>query len=136
MAYAGYLIKVGGASGTIFPMKYIRAETYKCTPNQRIDQGSDSDATGVLHRTVLAHQRTKIEFETPQMLRGADVAAINGLLGLAGSARRDVTIQYWDNESQSYKVGQCYVPDIPYQIMRATADDLIYMPIRYAFIEY
>ena len=136
MAYAGYLIKVGGANGTVFPMKYIRVETYKCTPNQRIDQGSDSDAAGELHRTVLPHTRTKIEFETPQMLRGADVAAISSLLGLAGSRSRDVTIQYWDHESQSYKVGKCYVPDIAYQIMRPTGDDLIYMPIRYAFIEY
>ena len=76
MAYAGYLIKVGGADGTVFPMKYIRVETYKCTPNQRIDQGSDSDATGTLHRTVLPHTRTKIEFETPQMLRGAAALAL------------------------------------------------------------
>ena len=47
-----------------------------------------------------------------------------------------MTIQYWDHESQSYKVAKCYVPDIAYQIMRPTGDDLIYMPIRYAFIEY
>ncbi len=133
MAYQGYLIKVGG---TVFPMKYIRAETYKCTPNQRIDQGSDSDATGVLHRNVLPHTRSKIEFETPQMLRGADVLAISTLLGLAGNAKRDVTITYWNHESQDYKTGKCYVPDISYQLMRNTGDDLVYMPIRYAFIEY
>nr|DAE15391.1 MAG TPA: hypothetical protein [Siphoviridae sp. ctdcr45] len=132
MAYQGYLIKVGN---TVFPMKYIRAETYKCTPNQRIDQDSDSDATGMLHRNVLPHTRTKIEFETPQMLRGADVLAISTLLGLSGS-RRDVTITYWDHESQSYKTGKCYVPDISYQLMRNTGSDLVYMPIRYAFIEY
>lgn len=133
MAYQGYLIKVGN---TVFPMKYIRAETYKCTPNQRIDRDSDSDATGMLHRNVLPHTRTKIEFETPQMLRGADVLAISTLLGLAGSAKRDVTITYWDHESQDYKTGKCYVPDISYQLMRNTGDDLVYMPIRYAFIEY
>lgn len=133
MAYQGYLIKVGS---TVFPMKYIRAETYKCTPNQRIDQDSDSDATGVLHRNVLPHTRTKIEFETPQMLRGADVLAISTLLGLAGNAKRDVTITYWDHETQDYKTGKCYVPDISYQLMRNTGDDLVYMPIRYAFIEY
>ena len=133
MAYQGYLIKVGS---TVFPMKYIRAETYKCTPNQRIDQDSDSDATGVLHRNVLPHTRSKIEFETPQMLRGADVLAISTLLGLVGNAKRDVTITYWDHESQDYKTGKCYVPDISYQLMRNTGDDLVYMPIRYAFIEY
>lgn len=133
MAYQGYLIKVGN---TIFPMKYIRAETYKCTPNQRIDQDSDSDATGALHRNVLPHTRSKIEFETPQMLRGADVLAISTLLGLVGNARRDVTITYWDHESQDYKTGKCYVPDISYQLMRNTGSDLVYMPIRYAFIEY
>lgn len=133
MAYQGYLIKVGN---TVFPMKYIRAETYKCTPNQRIDQDSDSDATGMLHRNVLPHTRSKIEFETPQMLRGADVLAISTLLGLAGSAKRDVTITYWDHESQDYKTGKCYVPDISYQLMRNTGSDLVYMPIRYAFIEY
>lgn len=133
MAYQGYLIKVGN---TVFPMKYIRVETYKCTPNQRIDQDSDSDATGTLHRNVLPHTRSKIEFETPQMLRGADVLAISTLLGLAGNARRDVTITYLDHESQDYKTGKCYVPDVSYQIMRNTGDDLVYMPIRYAFIEY
>lgn len=133
MAYQGYLIKVGN---TVFPMKYIRAETYQCTPNQRIDQDSDSDATGVLHRNVLPHTRSKIEFETPQMLRGTDVLAISTLLGLAGNAKRDVTITYWDHESQDYKTGKCYVPDISYQLMRNTGDDLVYMPIRYAFIEY
>ena len=133
MAYQGYLIKVGG---TVFPMKYIRAETYQCTPNQRIDQGSDSDATGELHRTVLPHTRSKIEFETPQMLKGADVAVITALLGLQGNAKRDVTIEYWDHETPSYKTGRCYVPDIKYQLMRNTGSDLIYMPIRYAFIEY
>ena len=132
MAYQGYLIKIGN---TVFPMKYIRRETYKCTPNQRIDQDSGSDATGMLHRNVLSHTRSKIEFETPQMLRGADVLAISTLLGLSGS-RRDVTITYWDHESQDYKTGKCYVPDISYQLMRNTGDDLVYMPIRYAFIEY
>lgn len=133
MAYQGYLIKVGN---TVFPMKYIRTETYKCTPNQRIDQDSDSDATGTLHRNVLPHTRSKIEFETPQMLRGADVLAISTLLGLAGNAKRDVTITYWDHESQDYKTGKCYVPDVSYQLMRNAGDDLVYMPIRYAFIEY
>lgn len=132
MAYQGYLVKVGAAA---FPMRYIRAETYKCTPAQRIDQGSDSDATGVLHRTVLPHTRSKIEFETPQ-LRGADVAAINRLLGIAGNVRRDVSITYFDHESQSYKTAECYMPDVAYTIVRQTGDDLVYAPIRYAFIEY
>ena len=47
-----------------------------------------------------------------------------------------MTITYWDHESQDYKTGKCYVPDISYQLMRNTGDDLVYMPIRYAFIEY
>lgn len=133
MAYQGYLIKVGN---TVFPMKYIRSETYKCTPNQRIDQDSDSDATGVLHRNVLPHTRTKIEFETPQMLRGADVLAITAILGLENNIRRDVTIEYFHDETQKYKTGKFYVPKVDYQIMRNKGDDLVYMPIRYAFIEY
>ena len=55
MAFSGYLIKFTAANGTVteFPITYIRYETYKATPNQRMDLDPTRDTTGLLHRNAL-----------------------------------------------------------------------------------
>ena len=132
MAYSGYLIKV---NGTIIPNKFIQMSSYIITPNQRMESAAERDTTGVLHRTTCEHTATKIEFNTPH-LRGAEVAELNTLLNIAGNLSRNVTVEYFDPETQSYRVASCYVPDVQYTIYNQIAGDLLFMPIRYAFIEY
>lgn len=132
MAYNGYLLKVGGKQ---IPNKFIQLSTYSITPNQRMESSAERDTTGMLHRETCEHTATKIEFNTPY-IRGVEVAELNTLLGIAGDHQRNVTVDYFDPETQSYKNADCYMPDVQYPIYSEINNDLLYSPIRYAFIEY
>lgn len=134
MAYNGYLLKVGT---TEVPMSLMQAKTYKITPNQRLDVDSFSNANLVLQRKVADHTRTKIEFTTVQMLN----TTWQSLWGIFSSAfisnsERDLNLEYYDPETNSYKVARVYMPDTEMQIYGTYSDRIEYLPIRIAFIEY
>lgn len=142
MAYAGYLIKLGGSNGTSLPFKYFKAESYSCTPNQRMEASANRAVTGVLVRSTVSHTATKIEFETP-FLTNTERKALNDLLWAAmGSAanrlERKLDLEYYDDEMDTYKTGTFYVPDVQYSIYKVdnTRNIITYSPVRYAFIEY
>lgn len=132
MAYNGYLLKVGG---TQLPNKFIQLSTYAITPNQRMESSAERDTTGELHRTTCEHTASKIEFQTPY-LKGSEIAELNQLLAIADNLQRNVSIEYFDPETQSYKNAECYIYDVQYTIYSQIENDLLYMPTRYAFIEY
>ena len=139
MAYNGYLIKVGGSAGTILPMKYIKTEGYDITPAQRLETEAKRAVTGVLHRTTVAHTATKVEFSTPIITN----TGLENLILLFRNAWTDVsqrklTLQYYDMESNSYKEGTFYMPDIKYQIHHIDNENdvVYYKETRIAFIEY
>lgn len=139
MAYAGYLIKLGGSSGTILPMKYIAAESYSCTPNQRMESKATRSVTGLLHRTTVEHTASKIEFNTPP-LTNADIGALNTLFQSAftNALQRELKIYYYDMESDTYKIADVYMPDVQFTINRVdNVNNIVYYnSVRYAFIEY
>lgn len=139
MSYNGYLIKLGGSNGTTLPMKYIKLEGYNITPNQRMETEAKRAVTGLLHRTTVEHTATKIEFNTPN-LTNADVDAMMTLFRTAwtSTAERKLDIEYYDMETDTYKTGTFYMPDIKFQIYKAdnVNNTLIYKEIRIAFIEY
>lgn len=137
MAFNGYLIRLGGSNGTILPLKYMKTESYNAEPNQRMESEAKRAITGLLHRTTVEHTATKIEFETP-IMTNRDISALNNLLiaNMSNVHRKDITIQYYDNETDSYKTADCYIPDVKYPILRIENNIIYYDSIRYAFIEY
>jgi len=137
MAFAGYLIKLGGSSGAELPMTYMKPESYVAEPNQRMESEAARAVTGLLHRTTVSHTATKIEFETPVMTN-REVSALNALLQshMTNTHRKDITIEYYDMETDSYKVVNCYMPDVKYTINHVEGDVIYYNSVRYAFIEY
>lgn len=140
MAFSGYLIKVGtGNSKVEIPLKYMRAETYKVTPNQRMEWSAERDTTGVLHRTTVANKPPKIEFETP-LMNNTDIAALNTIIqgAYSNADERKLSVEYYDPESNTYKTHTCYMPDVAYKIRNVdTVKNVInYEQLRYAFIGY
>ena len=139
MAYNGYLVKVGGASGTILPMKYIKIDGYNITPNQRMETEAKRAVTGVLHRTTVEHTASKIEFTTP-IMTNADMDNMMTLFRNAWTsvAERKLSIQYYDMETNTYKVADVYMPDIKFEIDHIDNANYIiyYKETRVAFIEY
>lgn len=138
MAFSGYLIKVGSPAVEI-PLRYMRAETYSVTPNQRLEWSAERDTTGVLHRETVSNMPPKIEFNTP-LMTNSDIAVLNAILNAAYSntAERRLTVNYYDPETDSYKTHDCYMPDVQYSIRNVdTVNNVInYEELRYAFIGY
>lgn len=137
MAYSGYLIKLGGSSGTTLPMKYIKVDGYDITPNQRMESEAKRAVTGVLHRTTVAHTATKIEFNTPNMTN----IEMNAMMTLIRNnwtvaAERKIKLQYYDMETDTYKTGDFYMPDIKFAIDHIDGNLIYYKETRLAFIEY
>ena len=139
MAYGGYLIKLGGVNGTPLPMQYIGISSYKSTPNQRMEAKATRSVTGLLHRTIVEHKATKIEFTTPT-LTNSQLATLNGLLAanFSNNLERKITINYYDQETDTYRDADCYMPDINYEIdhIDEATSTVYYNGVRYAFIEY
>lgn len=137
MAFNGYLLKIGGNNGTLFPMKYIKLDGYTITPNQRMESDAKRTVDGVLHRTTVAHTATKIEFNTPPMTN-SDVDAMMTLLKGAwtNTKERKLDLQYYDMETNAYKTGTFYMPDIQFSINRIEGNTIQYNEVRVAFIEY
>lgn len=140
MAFSGYLIKVGPSGSEVeIPLKYMRAETYSVTPDQRLEWSAERDVTGVLHRETVANMPPKIEFNTP-LMTNSDINALNTILSTAYSvaAERKLQVTYYDPESDSYKSHDCYMPDVKYEIRNVdTVNNVInYQELRYAFIGY
>lgn len=109
MAHNGqYLVKVGNYE---IPLSFIKLESYKSAPRQRQDNDSYVDADGYLHRFPMPHTRTKIEFEfinlTEAELRSVwDNITVNYINWL----ERDVTLEYYDEEYDTYLTGHFYLP--------------------------
>jgi len=139
MSYSGYLIKIGGSSGTILPFKYIKVDGYNITPNQRMETEAKRDVTGLLHRNTVAHTASKIEFTTPYMTN-SDLDDMITLFRNAwtNSTERKLVIEYYDMESNTYKTADVYMPDIKFEIDHIDNDHniIMYKETRVAFIEY
>lgn len=142
MAFTGYLIKVcsteNGTYAEITP-KYIRAETYNVTPNQRMEWSAERDINGCLHRQTVENRPPKIEFETPVMTN-SDINALNTIIRNAYEdvSERKLWVQFYDPETDSYKKHECYMPDVKYKIRNidTTHNVVNYEQLRYAFIGY
>ena len=124
--FQGYLLKI---NGTILPTKFT--QTYKVTPDQQQDKNSYQDITGELHREVLPHTRSKIEFITPHLWKSAKEE-----LQSFFPDRKEVSVTYWNDERNEYVSGIFYIPDIEFQVYRIVGNDMEYFPIRVALIEY
>jgi len=139
MAYSGYLIKLGGSGGTVLPMKYMKVGEYNITPNQRMESEAKRSVDGVLHRTTVAHTATKIEFNTPN-LTNLDVDTMMTLIrsNWVSTDERKLILEYYEMETNSYKTGNFYMPDIKFQIdhIDNTRNLVYYKETRIAFIEY
>lgn len=124
--FQGYLLKI---NGKILPSEFT--QTYKVTPDQKQDKDSYQDITGKVHREVLPHTRSKIEFTTPYIWKNKKEE-----LQSFFSDRVEVSVTYWNDERNEYASGIFYIPDIEFQVYRIVGNDVEYFPIRVALIEY
>lgn len=132
--YEGYLLMLGKKK---FPMKYIKSDTYKSTPNQRTELKAYTNAQNKLIRQTSPRYRSKVEFETPLLFLD-ELEEIRQMINEATTnvVERKGSVKYWNDEDLRYKKMECYMPDIEYVIKEELNNTLLYNSIRLAFIEY
>lgn len=136
--FDGYLIKAT-ATNKVFPLEYIVWEGYKSTPNQREEIKAYRDEnTRTLHRVTASGKKTRIDFTIRGNLHLADKKAIQKWFTDAesDSAERKINLSYWNDESNSYKTGDFYRPDIEFTIKEVLPNDLIYKELQITLVEY
>ena len=140
MAFTGELVELKtGANYVPFPLKFIKSESYKVTPDQRMEASATRSTTGILVRQTVSHTASKIDFNTVAMTNN-DVNTIQTLLSNAytDAQERKLDLRYYNPATDSYQTGTFYVPDVDYNIIRidAALNVVYYDSIRFAFIEY
>lgn len=127
--FLGHLLKIGN---NIIPNRYL--QSYSATPNQVQDTDSYQDVEGNLHREILPHTRTKIEFTTPYLWLEDKITLQSFFPNRM--EQHEITVEYWDDETNAYKTGKFYTPDIQYKVYRIRGKSIQYHPLRIALIEY
>lgn len=121
------------------PMTYIFRESYVCAPNRRQDLDPYRDADGYLHRNTLAHTATTIQFQTKPMWQhnmDALMAFIRNHYTIA--LEKKVALRYYSMDTNGYKTGVFYVPDIEFTLNMVLPDEqrILYNSTTLEFIEY
>jgi len=120
---------------------YIQYAGMSSTPNQMQDLDSYVNTKGHLKRTVLEHDRTKIDFNTKPM-NYSDMHAFIHILKLGMKQpkcivkERKIRVRYYDEWSDDYEYMFCYIPDVEFQYNFTGLGFPQYLATRFAFIEY
>ncbi|MBQ2902415.1 MAG: hypothetical protein IJE49_11300 [Agathobacter sp.] len=136
MAFNGYLLKMGE---DIFPLFFVFKESYKVVPNRRVDLDSSRNANGKLQRNVLDHMPSTISFQTKPMWNDE----LNEMMSFIRShfsveKEKKMILEYYCPDTDDYKTGEFYVPDIEYSISRVDLENnkIFYNGFQLEFIEY
>ena len=109
MAFNGeWLIKVGTF---VIPLSIMKYGSYKIAPAQRQDNGAYVDADGYLHRAVMPHNRSKIEFETIYMSPDQMEDLMSQITAqYIDGPEKKVHLTYYEPEYGNYVEGDFYLP--------------------------
>lgn len=130
--YRGYLLKFGNM---VFPNRHFLE--FSSTPDQRMDVNSERDNLGWLHRSVLPNGKTSIVFSTHIMDLDEKIEVQNIInSSLVIPLERKGKVTYWNDETNSYDMGDFYIPDVEYSIMDANETTILYNPITFELVEY
>ena len=133
--FKGYLLKFGD---TILPNKFLKADSYSATPNQRTElEAYRDDYTQVLYRVTSEGLKTKIEANVPPMWLEKKIEFQNYIAnGLVDSLQRKYEVTYWNDETNDYETGYFYIPDTQYSIYMIKGNTMLYNGFKLTLIEY
>lgn len=134
MPFEGYLLKFGSQ---VLPHKYIQLSSYDTTPNQRTELSAVRDNNNYLCRVTSPNHKTTIKFTT-MPLNLAEKTELQEAMkkGLVNETERKYKVTYWNDETNTYKTSEFYMPDVNYPIRSIENNDIEYNPISFELIEY
>lgn len=144
MAFDGHLLYImNGTTAVPFPNEFIQFDTWKSTPNVRVEvKAYRDDYSQSLTRFTATGLKSHFAFTTKPNLHLADkTRLINYFYNYETShLERKVTLKYWNDEDNSYHTGSFYRPDMEFPIKKiidkAGSCDIIYGELTLEFVEY
>ena len=136
MPFGGYLLKSGN---DIFPHKYIQLSSWQTTPNQREEiKAYRDDNTRDLTRVTAAGRKTAIQFKTRPHLHLLEKQEIQDFFvnHEINHDERKLPLTFWNDESNSYKTGYFYRPNMSFTIEKVLENDIIYAEFTFDLVEY
>ena len=137
MAFMGYLIKIGNKE---IPTKYIAESSYYATPCQRQDLDSYRDNTGELHRDVVDHEPSKVEFKTMDGLTEAEITSIWGVFSDECTSWKELKadVEFYDPLTGDYCTEPMYLKNPKVQIdeIDLETNTVYYKPIQFTLTGY
>lgn len=136
--WAGYFFK-STANNAVFPNKYIQFDSWNSSPNNREEVKAYRDEnTRDLTRVTASGKKSAFQFKTRDNLHLADKMAVQAFFTTAESdaSQRKISLEYWNDEENTYKTGVFYRANTKFEIKQASEDDLIYKSVTFDLIEY
>lgn len=135
--FKGYLLKAV-KTGQIFSSKWLEAESYSTTPNQREEiSAKRDDYTRNLIRVTAPGKKTAIEFTTNACNLKTKMQIQDFFYsGETDHLQRKIELEYWNDEDNRYKTGFFYRPDIKFAIKTHSGNDIKYKELEISLVEY
>lgn len=133
----GYFIKAI-KHNTIFPMKYIVAESYETIPCAREEiKAYRDDNTRQLYRVTADGHKTSIKF-TIRPLHLVDKQKVQEFFtnNESNAKQRKIRLEYWNDELNDYETSDFYRADITFKIKQTTKNDIKYDEFEINLVEY
>lgn len=136
--FTGYLL-ARTKDRKIFPHEYMQLESWDSTPNQREEiKAYRDDNTRNLTRVTAAGKKSGFSFKLRPRLHLEDKIAIQQFFTdvEVNADERKIELTYWNDESNMYKTGYFYRPNMNFPIIKITDNDIIYGELTLEFVEY
>lgn len=135
MGFNGYLLKFGNVK---FPLKYLMVSSYSAAPDQRTELQTFRTEDNQLHRIISPSYKTQIDFQTIPNMTNYEKTEMFKVFrnGLVSDIERKYKVEYWNDETDTYKTGYFYMPDISFTIKQIDGSSLIYDSVSISLIEY
>lgn len=130
------LVNFKGATDYSLPINFIRYDTYTATPDQKTDIDSGMDSIGFLHRNVLPHKRTKIEFQLKKMTNAQWKSIYSKIQSRFLSEHEDLNVEFYNTKTDEYRTGHFYLVEPEMYIERIEGSIVHLEETRIALIEY
>lgn len=136
MSFNGSLLTMGNDR---FPLTYVYKESYKITPQARLDLDPFRNTEGWLMRNVLDHTASKITFQTKPMWN-VDHAAMWAFIRshYTDAHERKISLVYYCPDVDDYASGTFYIPDFtpPMDLVDVARQKILFLSYELSFIEY
>lgn len=125
--FEGYLIKLNGNE---IPASIMVPGSFE-TSKKRVVAGSWRDANGDMHYSYYPHEKMDISFTIKPRTMEQQSSIVNFFRN-----KDNVVVNYWDDESETYREVVCKMDDVTFKHSYDTDDQMFYAETSIGLEEY